>query len=81
MGAASALAKAVEKTWDTSVFSLRMLGRMLIGQVSWKNLSGPVTIGVLARLVPHKAVDEVVRAVAAPRAALPQDPMAASTPG
>jgi regulator of sigma E protease len=43
-GAASALANAVEKTWDTSVFSLRMLGRMLIGQVSWKNLSGPVTI-------------------------------------
>jgi regulator of sigma E protease len=43
-GAATALAKAVEKTWDTSVFSLRMLGRMLIGQVSWKNLSGPVTI-------------------------------------
>lgn len=26
---------------------------------------GPVTIGVLARLVPHKAVDDVVRAVAA----------------
>jgi len=43
-GAAGALAKAVEKTWDTSVFSLRMLGRMLIGQVSWRNLSGPVTI-------------------------------------
>jgi regulator of sigma E protease len=43
-GAARALAKAVEKTWETSVFSLRMLGRMLIGQVSWKNLSGPVTI-------------------------------------
>jgi regulator of sigma E protease len=43
-GAASALAKAVQKTWDTSVFSLRMLGRMLVGQVSWKNLSGPVTI-------------------------------------
>jgi len=43
-GVASAMAKAAEKTWDTSVFSLRMLGRMLIGQVSWKNLSGPVTI-------------------------------------
>ena len=42
--AASALVRAVEKTWETSVFSLRMLGRMLIGQVSWKNLSGPVTI-------------------------------------
>ena len=43
-GAASALVKAAQKTWDTSVFSLEMLGRMLIGQVSWKNLSGPVTI-------------------------------------
>ena len=27
------------KTWDISVFSLRMLGKMLIGEVSWKNLS------------------------------------------
>ncbi|MDP1952493.1 MAG: RIP metalloprotease RseP, partial [Betaproteobacteria bacterium] len=39
-GAASALTRALQKTWDTSVFSLRMLGRMLVGQVSWKNLSG-----------------------------------------
>jgi regulator of sigma E protease len=43
-GAARALVKAVQKTWDMSAFSLKMLGRMLIGQVSWKNLSGPVTI-------------------------------------
>ncbi|MBE0614173.1 MAG: RIP metalloprotease RseP [Burkholderiales bacterium] len=43
-GAVSALVKASQKTWDTSVFSLKMLGRMLIGQVSWRNLSGPVTI-------------------------------------
>jgi regulator of sigma E protease len=43
-GVASALAKAAQKTWDMSIFSLRMLGRMLVGQVSWKNLSGPVTI-------------------------------------
>jgi regulator of sigma E protease len=42
--AAGALAKAAQKTWDMSAFSLKMLGRMLIGQVSWKNLSGPVTI-------------------------------------
>ena len=43
-GAASALVQAVQKTWDMSAFSLKMLGRMLVGQVSWKNLSGPVTI-------------------------------------
>lgn len=39
-----ALAKAVTTTWETSTFSLGILGRMLTGDVSWKNLSGPVTI-------------------------------------
>ena len=39
-----ALAKATEKTWETSTFSLKMLGNMLVGKVSWKGLSGPVTI-------------------------------------
>ncbi|HWU84157.1 MAG TPA: RIP metalloprotease RseP, partial [Rhodocyclaceae bacterium] len=39
-----AFAKAARQTWETSVFTLRMLGRMLIGQLSLKNLSGPVTI-------------------------------------
>ncbi len=43
-GVAGALGKAAQKTWDMSVFSLNMLGRMLVGQVSWRNLSGPVTI-------------------------------------
>jgi regulator of sigma E protease len=43
-GPIAALTKALERTWDTSVFSLKMLGKMVIGQVSWKNLSGPVTI-------------------------------------
>jgi regulator of sigma E protease len=43
-GPLDSLAKAVAKTWDISVFSLRMLGKMLLGEVSWKHLSGPVTI-------------------------------------
>jgi regulator of sigma E protease len=43
-GPAVALAMAVQRTWETSVFSLKMLGKMLIGEISWKNLSGPVTI-------------------------------------
>ena len=40
----TSLVKAVERTWDTSTFSLRMLGKMAIGEVSLKNLSGPITI-------------------------------------
>jgi regulator of sigma E protease len=43
-GPGTALVKAAEKTWDTSIFSLKMLGEMLVGKVSWKNLSGPITI-------------------------------------
>jgi len=43
-GPAEALRLAIVRTWDTAVFSLRMLGKMLVGEVSWKNLSGPVTI-------------------------------------
>jgi len=39
-----ALGQAVRKTWETSVVSLQMMGRMIMGQVSLKNLSGPITI-------------------------------------
>lgn len=36
--------KAMGEVWEKSAFSLTMLGKMLTGEVSWKNLSGPVTI-------------------------------------
>ncbi|MGH8757301.1 MAG: RIP metalloprotease RseP, partial [Burkholderiales bacterium] len=39
-----ALSKSLKKTWETSVFSLKMLGKMLVGEISWKNVSGPITI-------------------------------------
>ena len=32
------------RTWDVSVLTVRMMGRMVIGQASLKNLSGPLTI-------------------------------------
>ncbi len=37
-------AKAIAETWDKSIFSLVMMGKMVTGEVSLKNLSGPVTI-------------------------------------
>ncbi len=53
-GAGEALVKALRYTWEMSIFSLKMLGRMVTGDVSWRNLSGPVTIadyaGKTARL-------------------------------
>lgn len=43
-GPLDALREAGRKTWDTAWLSLRMLGRMVLGEVSMKNLSGPITI-------------------------------------
>lgn len=44
LGPLAALARAGQQTWETASFSLRMMGRMVMGDLSWKNLSGPVTI-------------------------------------
>lgn len=46
--ASGALLKATEKTWDISVFTLKMLGKMLTGQTSLNGVSGPVTIASYA---------------------------------
>jgi regulator of sigma E protease len=43
-GPVDAVGKAVAKVYDLSTFALKMLGRMVMGDVSWKNLSGPITI-------------------------------------
>jgi regulator of sigma E protease len=43
-GPLEALTQSLGKTWETSVISLEMLGKMVIGEVSMKNLSGPITI-------------------------------------
>ena len=40
----TALAKGARRTWDTSVMSIKMIGKMVIGQVSLKNITGPITI-------------------------------------
>lgn len=47
-GIFSALAHGAQKTWDMSIFSLKMLGKMVTGDLSWKNLSGPVAIADFA---------------------------------
>lgn len=36
--------EALFKTWDMSLFMVKMLGRMVTGQASVKNLGGPITI-------------------------------------
>jgi regulator of sigma E protease len=43
-GPAQALLQGASKTWDLSVFTLQMLGRILSGSASLKNISGPLTM-------------------------------------
>ena len=43
-GPLAAVGRAANKVFDLSIFSVKMLGRMVIGDVSWKNISGPITI-------------------------------------
>ncbi len=43
-GPVDSVGQALDKTWDLSVLMLKMLGKMVIGEVSLKNLSGPISI-------------------------------------
>jgi regulator of sigma E protease len=43
-GALEGLWRGAVRTWEVSVLTIKMLGRMLIGEASIKNLSGPLTI-------------------------------------
>ncbi len=42
------LNEAAVKTWKSTVFTLHMLSRMVTGDVSMKNISGPINIGQIA---------------------------------
>ena len=63
-GPFDALAKALAETWDKSVFSLQMMGRMLTGEVSLKNLSGPVSIADYAGQSARLGIDYYIRFMA-----------------
>ncbi|MFT6589663.1 MAG: regulator of sigma E protease [Rhodoferax sp.] len=43
-GVVEGLWQGVVRTWDVSILTLRMMGKMVIGEASLKNLSGPLTI-------------------------------------
>ena len=42
------LGEAMNKTWTSTLFTVRMLGRMVTGDVSITNISGPINIGQIA---------------------------------
>lgn len=47
-GPVDGLVQGANRTWELSALTLKMLGRMVVGQASLKNLSGPLTIAQVA---------------------------------
>jgi regulator of sigma E protease len=43
-GVVDAFVQGARKTWELAVFTLRMLGRIVVGDASLKNISGPITL-------------------------------------
>jgi len=48
LGPIEGLSQGLARTWEVSALTVKMIGRMLIGQASLKNLSGPLTIADVA---------------------------------
>ena len=47
-GAIEALGASLQKTWDMSILTLQMMGKLVIGQASLDNISGPISIAQYA---------------------------------
>jgi len=63
-GLVEGLWRAMRQTWETSTLSLSMMGRMLTGEISWKNLSGPVTIADYAGQSARMGLDHYLKFLA-----------------
>lgn len=63
-GPVESISRSLQLTWQTSMLTLRMMGRMLLGELSWKNISGPVTIADYAGQTARLGVDHYLRFLA-----------------
>jgi len=57
-GPVESVVQASQRTWTSTVFTLRMLGRMVTGDVSIKNISGPINIAQYAGNSARRGVNE-----------------------
>ena len=56
-----ALIKALDRTWDMSLLTLRMLKKIITGEASLKNLSGPVSIAQYAGITAQSGMLEFLK--------------------
>jgi regulator of sigma E protease len=64
-GLAEAVGRAFHSTWTLSVSTLRMLGKMLVGEASLRNISGPIKIADVAGESVSQGVHAILYVLAA----------------
>lgn len=47
-GPLEAIGRGVQRTWETAGLTLKMIGKMIVGEASLKNVTGPITIAKVA---------------------------------
>jgi regulator of sigma E protease len=60
----SAWIPAIEKTWSVTVFTLDSIKKMIVGAISHKNLSGPITIAQVANATAQSGLESFVGFIA-----------------
>lgn len=63
-GPLESVGQAVQRTWASTLFTLRMLGRMVTGDVSIKNISGPINIAQFAGESAKRGLDDFLSTLA-----------------
>jgi len=61
---AAALLLALQRTWDMSLLTLRMLGKLIVGQASLDNISGPISIAQYAGQSASIGIDHYINFIA-----------------
>jgi regulator of sigma E protease len=60
----AAIGKGAQRTWETASMTVRMIGKMIIGQVSLKNVTGPITIADVAGQTAKSGLVEYLQFIA-----------------
>ena len=63
-GPLEAVGGALERTWNMSVLTIRMLGKLLVGQASLDNISGPISIAQVAGQSASIGIDHYINFLA-----------------
>ncbi|NIA52586.1 RIP metalloprotease RseP [Massilia sp. TW-1] len=63
-GPLEAVAKGAKRTWETSALTVKMIAKMIVGEVSLKNVTGPITIADVAGQTARSGVEPFLEFIA-----------------